>query len=60
MTTAKIQKYVIHSALVGDQFVWWARVPYGTFQPFSTWSEAADFLKLRHHLRSDEKTWRRR
>ena len=63
MAKSKIQKYVIYGALVeGAGWVWWARVPYGTYHPFGSWTEAADFLHLRHNLKSEETTttWRRR
>jgi hypothetical protein len=56
--TSKIEKYVIHCDPATG--TWWARVPYGTFQPFENWQAAAGFLRLRHHLRTEGKTWRRR
>lgn len=59
MPKSKIEKYVIHADWPNR--VWWARVPYGTYQPFRSWSEAVGFLTLRHRLRTEDKpTWRRR
>lgn len=70
MAKSKIEKYVIHASHhvpePGDdhQFTpfwsWWARVPYGTYQSFRSWNEAAEYLRLRWELRNDHKTWRRR
>ena len=57
MTKRKIEKYVIH----GDWSTrtWWARVPWGTFQPFSSWDEAAAYLAVRHRLKTEHKPYRR-
>lgn len=56
--TSKIQKYTIHSDRQGEStgpWAWWARVPYGSFKRFNTWTEAAGYLRLRHALREDGK-----
>lgn len=37
---------------------WWGRVPWGTFHPFATWADAADYLSLRHHLMTEDKPYR--
>ena len=36
-----LAKYRIHSQDDLGQTIWWARVPYGTYRRFSSWSEAA-------------------
>lgn len=52
---SKIEKYVIHATRQdGIPWTWWARVPYGTYRGFRTWNEAADFLRIRYALRTDE------
>jgi hypothetical protein len=62
---SKIEKYVIHGNSYepnkdqGALTVWWARVPWGTYQRFDTWKEAADYLRLRHHLKTENKPYRR-
>jgi hypothetical protein len=53
--TSKIQKYSIHGTRCETSTIWWARVPYGTFRKFSTWEEAAGYLRLRHTLKEGGK-----
>jgi hypothetical protein len=55
--TTKIQKYSIHGSQYDDTgpWTWWARVPYGTFRQFPSWKEAAEYLRLRHHLRTNDR-----
>lgn len=59
--TSKIEKYVIHGVRVPAtedcpaHTVWAARVPWGTYESFDSWKEAADHLRLRYVLRQKEK-----
>jgi hypothetical protein len=61
---SKIEKYVVHGIHYEankDQdalTVWWARVPWGTYERFGTWREAAAYLTMRHHLKSGRKPYR--
>lgn len=65
MAKSKISKYVIHGARHGATLytpahtVWWARVPWGTFNRFASWEEAAAWLTMRHHLKEEHKPYRR-
>lgn len=67
MAKTKIEKYAIHGdhrpadeeGFHGAYTTWWARVPWGTFQSFDTWAEAAKYLSLRHRLKTEHKPYRR-
>lgn len=46
-THRRLRKYQIRSAPQG----WWARVPYGTWNHFVTWDQAATWLDIKHQAR---------
>lgn len=48
---AKLRRYAIKSREDLGDWVWWARVPYGTWRMFHSWEDAADWLRYKHGQR---------